>query len=385
MSGAKKLTILSGFLVILFLMNSCADFFSTTWGEAFRRDPKNVKVDSSNVYDLLDAAKGDKELSRAILDKIDAKSSDTMKQAAIKAANQAAGLTTLVMENAQTLIDVSKGGDYKDAITNVARAIEDAAKDNDFTGISDKLVEILSGKVVLPTDDPREALINTRKIEVTVPKTGGGAGIGGSSNQATVVITDLDKKTGEGIVTVTVNGGVPQEYACVINDEKDENGSQTITIIGAGKNGENATIGYEISNNTGALTLTDLDEIKTIADGGYTDTSNPSSKSIPPALDKEFLNDNVTDSDLTLVVMELILAKYEKEKEIDHGENQEDYETLENYLNSWEKKNVTTGFNMDPDEILIAATVNGMISRGELSDNPSELMGLLNDLLRQKK
>jgi hypothetical protein len=157
MGGAKKLKVLGGAFIVLLLLNSCADFFSTSWGEAFKRDPDKVKVTEDNVYELLDAAKGDPELSRAILNKINADSSDKLKRAAIQAANQAAGITTLAMENVQILIDAGKGESGKNnesALQDVADKILGSAKKNDLPGVSAKLVEILENEVDTPKGRP---------------------------------------------------------------------------------------------------------------------------------------------------------------------------------------------------------------------------------------
>jgi hypothetical protein len=150
MSGSKKLKALTTALIVLLLLNSCTDFFSTSWGDTFKRDPNKVKVTDSNVYGLLNAAKGNTELSRAILDKINADSSDTLKHAAIKAANQAAGVSTLVLENVKTLIDAADNDNddaLGEALTDVTKRIQAAVVQNGVGHISDKLVEILGDKI----------------------------------------------------------------------------------------------------------------------------------------------------------------------------------------------------------------------------------------------
>jgi hypothetical protein len=370
MSGSKNLKALTAALIVLLLLNSCADFFSTTWGDAFKRDPKKVTVTSSNVYDLLEAAKGDPELSREILEKINARSDDTLKHAAIKAANQAAEISTLALENVRTLIDAASGNlGYETAITNVASAIQKATKGADFIGISDKLVEILSNEMVVPLNiSPKTILINTREITATIPKTDGG------KDTATVVITVGDD--GTGTATITDSYGNPLGiYDCVINDDG------TITLEGAGENRRDATIKYDINEENRAITLSDLDAITTIADRGYADSSDPSNTIAlgKPLFTDEFLDkDSVSDSDLTLMVISLILAKYDRICDADPTR----YPELEDYLRSWEHKNVKTGYNMDPDEILIAATVNGMIDRGELTNDKNELVKMIEDLLK---
>ncbi|MDR3122619.1 MAG: hypothetical protein LBU16_02435 [Treponema sp.] len=153
MSGVKKAKALSAALVILFLMNSCADFFSTTWG--VKRDPNKVRVTDSNVYELLKVARGDPELSKAILNKINADSSDTQKRAAVKAANQAAGIPTLVLENVQELIKAADDEVKADTFIKMAENIRSDIKG--ITGTADKLAEILVENVesVGPLDDKK--------------------------------------------------------------------------------------------------------------------------------------------------------------------------------------------------------------------------------------
>jgi hypothetical protein len=357
MGGAKKLKVLAGAFVVLVLLNSCSDFFSTSWGELFKRDPKNVKVTSSNVYDLLDAAKGNMELSRAILDQIGANSSDALKIAAIKAANQAAGIPTLALENVNTLLDAVDTKNYEEALRKVADSIQGAVKSNDIVGISEKLTVILEDKYKLAADS-RTKLINTRAFTVAVPKANG--------NGSATVNIDVDKN-GAGFITVIIDGA-PTIYPCVINDDG------TITLKNAGSKGQEEDIQYVIDDD-GHIILRGLDHIadKGLAGGA----SEPSAEKVPPGkpeFESEFL-DASSDSDLTLMVITLILAKAEKERAKNNG-------TLDTYFDTWMEKNMETGNGLEDDEMLIAATVNGMISRGELSDDVSELTKMLKDLLK---
>jgi hypothetical protein len=353
MNGVKKTKTLAAALILLFLMNSCAEFFSGSWGELFKRDPKKVKVDSSNVYDLLDAAKGDPDLSKEILNQIDANSNDSLKHAAIKAANQASGVTTLMLENIAIIIDATKSSSYEEAITEVANTIQNAMKDNDVVGISEKLTEILKDKIVNPSENPIEALINAGKVTVpAVPTTGGNGGT------ARVEIALGKDRTGT--VTIIDENGFRSEYFCTVSGD-----GHSLLI----DNDNEILVSIEGNDNNTTLTLSGLDRIPN-AGLAATAVSDP----VKIEFDKEFLDASVPDSDLTLMIVALILAKAEKERAR--------YETLEKYLTTWKDKNVITGTNLDDDEKLIAATVNGMISRGELTDDVSELTQMLIDLLR---
>jgi hypothetical protein len=359
----KAKALVMGFAVLL-LMNSCVEFFSTSWGEVFKRDPKNVKVTTGNVDALLETAKGDKDLSKAILDKIHANidpednsaEADTLRRAAIKAANQAVDIGSLLLENVGSLKDAAdgKGGDaFETFANNILKEMDpDVVID-----IGKKTTEILKDKVEIKPVDPKVALENAGTVEVPVSTTGGGTG----------TITIDVKANGTGTATIDVGGGAPVEYPCTIND----NG--TITLTGAGNGNVDVNLGYEIDDDEGTLKLTDLDHIKNV---GLKEESGDSDKdSIPsfpgmPVFEEGFIDDSVTDSDLTLLVMTLVLAKAEKETEGD----------LKAYLDKTLKnKNLETGEGeLDDDEKVIAAVVNTMIERG---DDTSKLTDALKDLL----
>jgi hypothetical protein len=345
MKSVKKLGVLSAALVVLATLNSCADFFSTSWGDLFKRDPAKVKVTSSNVNDLLDTAKGDKELARAILDQIGANSDDTLKRAAIKAANQASGLTTLALENVSSLLDAMDNPNAN-ALQDLADKINAQAQGNDLEGISKKLVSILTPK--LEYINP----IAAGKITATAHKADGTEApvdimINNDNNTATVKIGDnsyfgtIDKSNG------------------------------TITLPNTGTNGNSVTIHY-YDNNNDTIALTGLNQIQ---GAGIIDSSVTSDETHgKPVFEAGFLND-VPESDLTLLVMTLILAKAEKEKE------KTEAKTLDAYFETWATKNLETGKNVDAEEALIAAIVNGMIERGELTNDESELTNMLKELL----
>jgi alanyl-tRNA synthetase len=195
MSTIQRVKALAAAFAVLFLMNSCTEFFSTSWGEGFKRDPENVKVTSSNVYDLLDAAKGDPKLSRAILNKINAGSNPTLKRAAIRAANQAAEISTVALKNIKGLINAVDGSNPEKALKEVANNIRGGLKSNDIVGIADKMAEIL---VVLPSAlSPSEALKNAESITVPVSKSNGGKG-------TMTIVVDAD-----GTGTATIDNLVP--------------------------------------------------------------------------------------------------------------------------------------------------------------------------------
>ena len=350
MSGVKKLKALSAALIVLFLMNSCADFFSTSWGEVFKRDPRNVRVTASNVQDLLDAAKGNPDLAREILNQINTDSSDALKLAAIKAANQAADISTLALESISDLIDAVNSGDNGTALRRVIEQIDRDIQSRDLAGISGKLGDIFADKV---SGGLKDALINTGKITLAIPADGGGTA---------ALEFDLDN-SGKGTVTITGPDGVLISYSCVVNADA------TITLLD--DNGGIAAV-LECINDGDALFLAGLEAIP---GAGLADASTPlgtlASGGKPEFATEDFL-DSVPETDLALLVMTLVLAKVEKERSHDGN--------LDDYLDTWNRnnKNVETGDNLDPDEALIAAIVNVMIGRG---DDMSDLTNMVKELL----
>jgi hypothetical protein len=355
MKGKTYLKLSGAALVLLLLLGSCTNFFTTSWGEIFRRNPKNVKVTTSNVYDLLKTARGDRELSMAILDQIsdqigglNKEEAKTLKHAAIKAANQAADVTSKALENVGRIIDAIDLNNGVDDIKAVAEEILKDMQSDDLRHISDKITEILKDDIKLPpVNDPKAALINTETITVPVPPKGG-------SEAPPATITLDIKENGTGTVTITVGDNEPVEYDCVINDDG------TITLPGAGEGGEDAVLHYDINEDDHTLTLSDLDEIAIISEGGYEDSSDPSKEVVVGEGSKITLDEDMADvpgSDLGLMAMTLVLAKAQKEEE--------KYGDLQGYLDTWKDKNLDTGKGLDTDEVIIVAVVNTMIENGD--------------------
>jgi hypothetical protein len=123
------------------LLASCKDFYSTSWGEAFVRDPSKVNVTSSNVYELLKDANGDTEASREILKKLKGTDDPSLQAAAVKAANQAAGLTELALSNLGELTGAN--ADNVDSLEKLAKTILGEITKNDVKGIAGDIVGTL--------------------------------------------------------------------------------------------------------------------------------------------------------------------------------------------------------------------------------------------------
>jgi hypothetical protein len=375
MNAKKYQKIPGAALVLLLLLSSCTNFFSTSWGEIFKRDPRKVKVNSSNVYELLKTAKGDKDLSKAILDQIgnqvsspgiSDKDKKTLQHAAIKAANQAADVPSKVLENVGKIIDAANDGGKN--IQEVANEILNDIQSNDLIGISEKLTEILKDEMVTANAvASKDALIRTGKIEVAVPPK---AESNTPPDTPAKISLDIGGN-GKGTATITVideNGTKTEEkYNCEINED-----GKTITLNGAGDSGANVDLNYTIADSDHSLTIENLDKIAIIPENTYATTSDPSKQGV--ALGKAEFNDGFMDdvpgSDLSLMAMTLVLAKAEKEKG-DDG-------TLDEYLTTWEQKNLDTGKGLDADEVIIVAVVNTMAEKGE---DMTDLTKLIKDLL----
>jgi hypothetical protein len=112
MNRIRLNTAVFGLFMVMVLLNSCESVLTTSWGKSFKRDPKSVKVTTSNVEDLLKNARGDPELSRAIFDKTtekiktaSGKEKAVLQSAAITAAKQGAALDTTIMTNIGTILN----------------------------------------------------------------------------------------------------------------------------------------------------------------------------------------------------------------------------------------------------------------------------------------
>jgi hypothetical protein len=139
-------------VVLAFFLSSC-DFFTTSWGSGAKRDPSKVQVNAGNVDDLIAAAKGDEKLSKELLSKIKDKINDPnisasekvkLQKAAVTAATQASGVSTLVVSNVGKIID---GANDTDSLKNLLSDIQDQAKKNDIKSISGDLTTVLSQSV----------------------------------------------------------------------------------------------------------------------------------------------------------------------------------------------------------------------------------------------
>jgi hypothetical protein len=155
------------------LLASCKDFYSTSLGEPFARDPSNVKVTRSNVYDLLKDANGDIEASREILKKLKGTDDPVLQAAAVKAATQAAGLTELAVSNLGVLTGANASNGA--SLENLARMILAAVTKNDIRGIAADIAATVNGPALdqVPTSDLTLLLVTLMLAEV--PDTDAGA------------------------------------------------------------------------------------------------------------------------------------------------------------------------------------------------------------------
>jgi|TergutMp193P3_1026864.scaffolds.fasta_scaffold05163_6 hypothetical protein len=100
--------------VLVLAFSSCDDFFSTSlWPSTLKYDAANINVNAENVDQWLDSARGNPELTAALLDKItrdleSGKYSGAEKakliEAGIKLAVQSSGLGTSIISNASNVL-----------------------------------------------------------------------------------------------------------------------------------------------------------------------------------------------------------------------------------------------------------------------------------------
>jgi hypothetical protein len=152
------------FLVLL-LLSGCTDFVSTSWGSWAKRDPGNLipTPDGNNISDLVDAARGDKDFARELLDKI--KNEVENKQGEEKAALQGAGVSSAAAASGLDMELISSASDLISAASSGAGSSEDAdsaleavdviyqgMRDTDLTSIADDLVAILDDEDTFEND-----------------------------------------------------------------------------------------------------------------------------------------------------------------------------------------------------------------------------------------
>jgi hypothetical protein len=140
-----KLGLPAAVVLCAVLLASCSDFFTTSWGKA--RDPGTITVTTKNVKSLLKESKGDPTASRGILEKIAEEleknpNQPELQTAAITAANQASGLTGLVLDNIGDVLNANE-----DTFTTLLGDIQETAKENKLDEISVNVVNSLGPAV----------------------------------------------------------------------------------------------------------------------------------------------------------------------------------------------------------------------------------------------
>jgi hypothetical protein len=154
----RKLGLPAAMALCAILLASCSNFFTTSWGKNWARDPDKIEVSAKNVKNLLKESKGDTKASKGILDKIakelkgNPNPDPTLQVAAITAANQAAGLSELVLENIGTVLNAEDGDE--DTFKDLLKEVQDTAKNNDLPGIKTGIVDSLGGAVTTNGNKP---------------------------------------------------------------------------------------------------------------------------------------------------------------------------------------------------------------------------------------
>jgi hypothetical protein len=149
------MAVLTFIIPAVLTLSSCVDVFSTSWGSALKRDPDKLipQVTASNVEDLLEASLGDTDFATTLLGKIsdsvetargDEKAA--LQDAGLKAAANASGLATSILDNAGTLLKGSEGD-----ITDIQTTIDAILKDingEDLQQIAADLRAILNNETI---------------------------------------------------------------------------------------------------------------------------------------------------------------------------------------------------------------------------------------------
>jgi hypothetical protein len=127
------MAVLAFIIPVVFILSSCTDVFSTSWGSALKRDPDKLipQVTSSNVKELLEASLGDPGFATTLLGKINDSVKTTqgeekaaLQDAGLKAAANASGLTNSILNNAEALLK-SGGGNIEDIKNTVDGILRD--------------------------------------------------------------------------------------------------------------------------------------------------------------------------------------------------------------------------------------------------------------------
>ncbi|MDR2177421.1 MAG: hypothetical protein LBP20_05200 [Treponema sp.] len=139
------------------LLASCnLGFFANSMGKDLARDPSTITVTAKNVDALLKESRGDPKASKGILDNIAEQLKNNpnpdpkLQAAAVTAANQAAGLGELVLENIGTVLEDPENVSYENLLDEVLKS----ADEKDIKGVSEQITASL-GRAVTSGNPPK--------------------------------------------------------------------------------------------------------------------------------------------------------------------------------------------------------------------------------------
>lgn len=156
---------LAALLPAIVVLASCQQFFTTSLGEAFARDPKDLvpKVTANNAADLADSTRGDSDASLALLDDLEDVIADAdpedkaeLTAVALDVASSASGLENAILQDGDELVDLLQDADLDDPAVQeqIYGIVEDslAGLDN-LSAASASLVSILTAPGAASVDD----------------------------------------------------------------------------------------------------------------------------------------------------------------------------------------------------------------------------------------
>jgi len=152
----RRKTIIAALVSIVLSVVSCQQFFTTSLGDAFARDSKDLvpKVSANNAADLAAETDGDAAASLELLDGLtdliadaDAEDKADLVAVALDVSSSASGVESAVLEESDELLDILQNGDLDDPAVqeDVYDLIDDALAGLDnLSESADAIVDIFS-------------------------------------------------------------------------------------------------------------------------------------------------------------------------------------------------------------------------------------------------
>ena len=137
-----------------FLVISCDDFYSATWGTAREYDFSNINVNAGNVDDWVEKAAGNPELADALVEKIkdelekeklSDKDKAKLQEAGVNLAVEATGIGEIILEKASDTLSAGISG--VEDLTKLFTGVQDDFKKNNGVKSASDIAEIISGSL----------------------------------------------------------------------------------------------------------------------------------------------------------------------------------------------------------------------------------------------